>query len=76
MIGCLTAVRHSPCGSSRRVTDASSACSTARTTSWPCQVLCVLRTSQRCHAAVVDGPYDVSLVEGSITTADDAATDP
>ena len=33
---------------------------------------CGSRTSPRCRSAVVDGPYDLSLVEGSITTADDA----
>ena len=27
-------------------------------------------------SAVLDGPYDLSLVEGSVTTQHDAATDP
>ena len=64
--------RPSRCGSSPRATAASSACSTARTS---CLTLAgAVRIAQftEMSRATVDGPYDVSLVEGSITTADDA----
>ena len=49
-VGYLTPGRHSPCGSSRPVTGASSACSTAKTSSLPSRVSCVLPTSPRCRA--------------------------
>ena len=59
--------RPSPCGSSPPATAASSACSTARTSCWhwPARVRIAYFTEMT--RAEVDGPYDLSLVEGSIT---------
>ena len=60
-------------GSSPAATAASSPCSTARTNCSASPARSRSPTSRRRHAAVVEGPYDLSLVEGSVTTADDAA---
>ena len=62
-----------PCGSSPAATAASSPCSTARTS---CSTLAgeiEIAYFPEATRAVVEGPYDLSLVEGSVTTADDAA---
>ena len=65
------AARRSPSGSSPPATAASSRCWTARTNCWRSPARCGSRTSSRRRRSVLPGPYDVSLVEGSITTADD-----
>ena len=60
-------------GSSRAATAASSPCSTARTSCWPLAGEIQIAYFPEATRAVVEGPYDLSLVEGSITTAEDAA---
>ena len=64
-----TQARSSPSGSSPPATAASSACSTARTSCWPWPARSRSPTSPRPREPCVEGPYDLSLVEGSITTA-------
>ena len=66
------ASRSSPSGSSRRATAASSRCSTARTSCSRSRARSRSPTSSRPSSATVKGPYDLSLVEGSVTTAHDA----
>ncbi len=66
------ASRSSPSGSSPRATAASSRCSTARTSCSRSPARSRSPTSRRRPARPCDGPYDLSLVEGSITTAHDA----
>ena len=56
-----------PCGSSPPATAASSASSTARTSCWRWPARCGSPISPRCRGPRVAGPYDLSLVEGSIT---------
>ena len=70
------ASRRSPSGSSPRATAASSRCSTARTSCsrWPARSRSP--TSSRRRRATVEGPYDLSLVEGSVTTAARRGADP
>ena len=64
--------RSSRSGSSPPATAASSACSTARTS---CSTLAgeiEIAYFLEARRATVEGPYDLSLVEGSITTPEDA----
>ena len=65
-----------PCGSSPRATAASSASSTARTNCWPWSARCEIAYFTEMSRAAVAGPYDVSLVEGSVTTAERRRADP
>ena len=58
-------------GSSPPATAASSPCSTARTSCSPSPVRSTSPTSSRRRRREVAGPYDLSLVEGSITTPHD-----
>ena len=51
-------------------------CSTARTSCWRSPAPSRSPISPRRHARPSTGPYDVSLVEGSVTTARDAERDP
>ncbi len=64
--------RRSRCGSSRRATAASSACSTVRTSCSAWLARSTSPTSPKHPRARVGVPYDLSLVEGSITTPADA----
>ena len=64
--------RGSRSGSSPRATAASSPCWTARTSCWPSPTSWRSPTSRRRPERDVTGRYDLSLVEGSITTAEDA----
>ena len=59
-------------GSSPRATAASSRCSTARTSCSRSPARSRSPTSSRRRARSSTGPYDLSLVEGSVTTAHDA----
>ena len=70
------ASRRSPSGSSPPATAASSRCSTARTSCSRSRARSRSRTSSRRRSATVEGPYDLSLVEGSITTAARRRADP
>ena len=63
-------------GSSPAATAASSPCSTARTSCSTLAGAVEIAYFPEATRAVVEGPYDLSLVEGSVTTADDAAADP
>ena len=69
--GPITIAPPSPCGSSPRATAASSACSTARTSLLAVAGRVDIAYFPEATTAMVDGPYDVSLVEGSITTEHD-----
>ena len=60
-------------GSSPPATAASSPCWTARTSCSRWRARSRSRTSPRPSSADVAGPYDVSLVEGSVTTPQDAS---
>ena len=62
------ASRSSRCGSSPPATAASSACSTARTSCSPLAGEVEIAYFLEASRATVEGPYDLSLVEGSITT--------
>jgi len=62
-----------PSGSSPPATAVSSACLTARTSCSRSPALSTLPTSLRLPRGAVRGRYDLSLVEGSVTTASDAA---
>ena len=66
------ASRSSRSGSSPPATAASSACSTARTSCWRSPARSRSRYFLEASSATVAGPYDLSLVEGSITTPEDA----
>ena len=66
------ASRSSPSGSSPPATAASSACSTARTSCSRSPAPSRSPISPRRRAAMSRGRYDLSLVEGSITTPHDA----
>ena len=70
--GAVSASRRSPSGSSPRATAASSACSTARTSCSRSPTAVEIGYFLEASSATVAGPYDVSLVEGSITTPHDA----
>ena len=59
-------------GNSPPATAASCRCSTARTSCWRSPARSRSPTSPRRRAPCAEGPYDLSLVEGSITTAHDA----
>ncbi len=59
-------------GSSPPATAASSACSTARTSCSRLAGEIEIAYFLEARRATVEGPYDLSLVEGSITTAEDA----
>ena len=58
-------------GNSRPATAASSACSTVRTSCWRLAGAVRIAHFTEMSRAKVAGPYDLSLVEGSITTAED-----
>ncbi len=62
----------SPSGSSPRATAASCRCSTARTSCWRWPGEVEIAYFLEAISATVEGPYDLSLVEGSITTPHDA----
>ena len=64
--------RSSPSGSSPPATAASSRCSTSSTSCWRSPTRSRSPTSSRRPRATVEGPYDLSLVEGSVTTPEDA----
>ena len=66
-------VPRSRCGSSPPATAASSPCSTARTSCSPSPSGWTIAYFLEATSAAVEGPYDLSLVEGSITTPDDAS---
>ena len=61
-----------PSSSSPPATAASSPCSTARTSCWRWSGAVEIANFPEASRAVVKGPYDLSLVEGSITTPHDA----
>ena len=66
----------SPCGSWPPATAASSPCSTARTSCSPSPSAVEIAHFPEATRAEVEGPYDVSLVEGSVTTEHDARAHP
>ena len=70
-VSAMAASRRSRSGSSPPATAASSPCSTARTSCSRSRARSRSRYFLEATSATVDGPYDVSLVEGSVTTPHD-----